>query len=76
MPIEDKLTKCELQVAALIAEGYDYHEIGRMLGKSNQTVKNQSAMIYRKLELRDPKRRPSILLARMIVREQMQDDSP
>ena len=69
--IEDVLTGREMQVAALIAEGYEFVEIGKMLGKSPQTVKNQAGDIYRKLGLIDPKRRPSILLTRMVMREQM-----
>jgi DNA-binding NarL/FixJ family response regulator len=76
LAIEDKLTKREMQIAALIAEGYEYREIGRMLGRSPQTVKNQTGSIYSKLGLKDPKRRPSILLTRMVVREQMEDESP
>jgi len=70
--IEDGLTQRELQVAALITEGYKYSEIGRMLGTSAQTVRNQSVTIYKKLGLTDPKRRPSILLTRMVLREQME----
>ncbi len=73
MAIEDKLTKREMQIAALIAEGFEYREIGRMLGRSHQTIKNQTGRIYDKLELRDPKRRPSILLARLVLREQMEE---
>ena len=70
--IEDILTQRELQVAALISEGYEYTEIGRMLGTRPQTVKNQSTGIYRKLGLQDDKRRPSILLTRLVMREQME----
>jgi DNA-binding NarL/FixJ family response regulator len=69
--IEDNLTGRELQVAGLIAEGYEYTEIGRMLGTRPQTVKNQASTIYRKLNLHDGKRRPSILLTRLVMREQM-----
>lgn len=69
--IEDILSPREMQVASLIAEGYEYVEIGRMLGTRPQTIKNQSCTIYKKLGLRDPRRRPSILLTRMILREQL-----
>ena len=72
MSIEDILTPPEMQVAALIADGYKYSEIAKMLGKRTQTVKNQSTGIYRKLGLQDDKRRPSILLTRLVMREQME----
>jgi len=73
LTIEDKLTKYEQRLAALIAEGYDYHEIGRMLNRSHQTIKNQTGAIYVKLGIDHDKRRPSILLTRMVVKEQMED---
>ncbi len=75
MPIEDKLTKQEQQIAALIAEGYNYAEIGARVGLEAQSVKNRATKIYRKLGLDSSGRRPSILLTRLIIREQMQDDS-
>lgn len=71
--IEDILTPPEMQVAALIAEGYEYAEIARMLGKRRDTVRNQASSIYRKLGLADdPRRRPSILLTRLVMREQLE----
>ena len=70
MSVEDKLTKQEQQVAALIAEGYDYAEIGARVGLEAQSVKNRATKIYKKLGLDLPGRRPSILLTRLIVKEQ------
>jgi len=70
--IEDILTGREMQVAALIAEGFEYAAIASMLGKKRETVRNQAGTIYRKLGLNiDPQRRPSILLTRLVMREQM-----
>jgi DNA-binding NarL/FixJ family response regulator len=68
--LEDILTPNEYQIAMLVAEGYDYREIGARVGMGSQSVKNLLSRMYKKLELDQPGRRRSILLTRMVITEQ------
>ena len=76
MTIDDILTHRELQIATLIADGYGYAEIGAQVGIGEQSVKNLATRIYCKLGLVQPGRKPAVLLARLVMREQMEDESP
>jgi DNA-binding NarL/FixJ family response regulator len=52
-PIESPLTKRELEILQLVADGHSTVEIARTLFISAKTVKNHLASIYAKLDARD-----------------------
>jgi two-component system response regulator NreC len=53
MPADDPLTPRELEVLALIAQGFSNREIAEQLTLSLNTVKTHRFHIYQKLDLRD-----------------------
>jgi DNA-binding NarL/FixJ family response regulator len=52
-PVESPLTKRELEILQLVADGHSTVEIARTLFISAKTVKNHLASIYSKLDARD-----------------------
>lgn len=52
-PVESPLTKRELEILQLVADGHSTVEIARTLFISAKTVKNHLASIYAKLDARD-----------------------
>jgi DNA-binding CsgD family transcriptional regulator len=49
---QDRLTERELTVARLVARGFHNRDIAALLGTSPNTVRNQLAVIFRKLRIR------------------------
>lgn len=47
------LTKREIQILYLIAEGYSFKQISRKIKLSDQTIKNYSITLRKKLEARN-----------------------
>jgi DNA-binding NarL/FixJ family response regulator len=50
-PLEGELAERELEILGLVAKGFNFQEIGRLLGISNNTVKTHIYRIYRKLSV-------------------------
>ncbi len=50
-PGDSELADRELEILSLVAKGFNFQEIGRLLGISNNTVKTHIYRIYRKLSV-------------------------
>ncbi len=50
-PVECELAEREREILSLVAKGFNFQEIGRLLGISNNTVKTHIYRIYRKLSV-------------------------
>jgi DNA-binding NarL/FixJ family response regulator len=51
LPSECELAEREQEILSLVAKGFNFQEIGRLLGISNNTVKTHIYRIYRKLSV-------------------------
>jgi DNA-binding NarL/FixJ family response regulator len=51
LPGECELAEREQEILSLVAKGFNFQEIGRLLGISNNTVKTHIYRIYRKLSV-------------------------
>lgn len=68
MDIADlKLTRRELEIWRLIAEGYAIKEIARFLFKSPKTVDWQRSSLYRKLRVTNQSQATRLAVARGVV---------
>lgn len=68
--VKHPLTVAEEKIAALVVQGHTNKQIAKLLGKSDQTVKNQLSAMMRKFEVENRTQ-----LTRMLTLEQDRDGS-